>query len=546
MELHSRLTELGLGLDKEEQQHPGGVEQDATSIAGEMFKDAIVHAKGTVGAGPKKTGVTSAVSDESVAGDSGVYEPSDRPVPQAELLLGYEERGGPPGCAQVRLGLKYEVKDKRFTVLVMQLSNCSALTPLPNHKMYIRVAVLPCSETTRCLFRTRGSLPQDAVEVNEVFGIQMAHNVLRQKTLRVDVCHTSPSGREECLAGAQISLADVNTSGERCVKCYNLLSYSFMPQINSKDKETGTATQSERSSVPTTGRVAGSLEGAPEEDEWHSEVLEGDVFEDEGDNHVEGPEEEELYPESSQWEGEKVAAKPTQTGTMTERVNKETSTGLNHHHAVSSVVRPKEHRLRDVPQQNPFIRGNTIIRSKTFSPGPQSQYICRINRSDSDSSTLSKKSPFVRNASERRSMRMKKPPIPVRGLDGLLRTSLDLELDLQVSRTRHTRLSQELRVLRELKEQLERARQQGTRDLPTWVQDDERFRLLLRQAEKQTREEQLQEQRVEKMMRAAAKDVHKLRGQSRKEVPEVQSFREKMAFFTRAKINIPDLPADDV
>uniref|UniRef100_A0A8C7VRR5 WW and C2 domain containing 1 n=1 Tax=Oncorhynchus mykiss TaxID=8022 RepID=A0A8C7VRR5_ONCMY len=395
MELHSRLTELG--LDKEEQQHPGGVEQDATTIAGEMFK---------------------AVSDESVAGDSGVYEPSETRWVQ-----------------------------------------------------YIRVAVLPCSESTCCLFRTRGSLPQDIVEVNEVFGVQMAHNALRQKTLRVDICHTSLSGREECLAGAQISLADVNTSGERCVKSYNLLSYSFMPQINNKDK-TGTARQCER-------------------------------------------------------------------------VNKETSTG-HHHHVSSSVVRPKERRPHHVPQQNAFFQGNTIIRSKTFSPGPQSQYICRINRSDSDSSTLSKKSPFIRNASERRSMRMKKPSVPVRSLDGLLRTSLDLELDLQVSRTRHTRLAQELRVLRELKEQLERARQQGTRDLPTWVQDDERFRLLLRQAEKQTREEQLQEQRVEKMMRAAAKDVHKLRGQSRKEMPEVQSFRSKMAFFTRAKTNIPDLPVDDV
>ena len=39
MELHSRLTELG--LDKEEQQHPGGVEQDATTIAGEMFKGTV-------------------------------------------------------------------------------------------------------------------------------------------------------------------------------------------------------------------------------------------------------------------------------------------------------------------------------------------------------------------------------------------------------------------------------------------------------------------------------------------------------------------------
>ncbi|XP_041749925.1 protein KIBRA isoform X2 [Coregonus clupeaformis] len=549
MELHSRLTELGLGLDREEQQHRGGVEQDATIIAGEMFKDAIVQVRGTAGAGPRKMGVTSAVSDESVAGDSGVYEPSERrSVLPAELLLGCEERGGPLGCAQVRLGLKYEVKDERFTVFVMQLSNCSALALPPDHKIYIRVVVLPCSEPTCCLFRTRGSLPQDTVEVSEVFGVQMAHNALRQKTLRVDICHTRPSGREECLAGAQISLADVNTSGERCVKCYNLLSYSFMPQINSKDKKTGTTTQSERSSVPTTERVAGSLEGASEEDEWHSEELEGEGFEDEEDNNTEGAgpleEEEGLYPDSSQWEGEEVTTKPTQTGTMAERVNKETSTGHHHHHASSWVVRPKERRPHDVPQQNPFIRGNAIIRSKTFSPGPQSQYICRINRSDSDSSTLSKKSQFVRNASERRSMRMKKPP--VRGLDGLLRTSLDLELDLQVSRTCHTRLAQELRVLRELKEQLERARQQGTRDLPTWVQDDERFRLLLRQAEKQTREEQLQEQRVEKMMRAAAKDVHKIRGQSRKEVPEVQSFREKMAFFTRAKTNIPDLPVDDV
>lgn len=75
--------------------------------------------------------------------------------------------------------------------------------------------------------------------------------------------------------------------------------------------------------------------------------------------------------------------------------------------------------------------------------------------------------------------------MPIKGLDGLLRTSLDLELDLQVSRTRQARLDQELHVLRELKAQLEKARQQGQRELPAWVREDERFRLLLKQAEKQ-------------------------------------------------------------
>ncbi|KTF89360.1 hypothetical protein cypCar_00020535, partial [Cyprinus carpio] len=272
-----------------------------------------------------------------------------------------------------------------------------------------------------------------------------------------------------------------------------------------------------------------------------TEALEGDVFVDEEGS--DGEEDEEFYPDDCQWEQEEEPVKPGPTAVITEKVNKETSVdGLPHS---ASVVRPKEQR-HDVHQRNPFMRGNTIIRSKTFSPGPQSQYICRINRSDSDSSTLSKKSPFVRNASERRSVRMKKPQMQVKGLDGLLRTSLDLELDLQVTRTRHSRLNEELRVLRELKGQLESARQQGQHVLPTWVQEDERFCLLLKHTERQTHEEQLQEQRVEKMMRAAAKDVHKIRGQSLKEVPGVQSFREKMAFFTRAKINIPDLPADDV
>ncbi|XP_071766433.2 LOW QUALITY PROTEIN: protein KIBRA [Centroberyx gerrardi] len=559
LELHSRLAELELGLDSQEQrqeEHGGAGEADGkqnhNATPGDEVKDSAPQLRGS-GAGPKKMGVTSAVSDESVAGDSGVYEPSERrPGHPPELLLGpYEER---PCCSQVQLGLRYEPRDQRFTVYVMQLSNCSALCLPAEQKMYLRLVVLPCSEATRCLFRTRGSLPHDTVEVNEVFGLQISHNALRQKTLRLDVCNTGKSGREDCLAGAQISLADVNCSEERCTKWYNLLSHAYMPEINNKDKDGEAAAKPDRT-VSSSERVRASLEGAAE-DEWHGDPLEADMFDDEEGNGVEGEgpleAEEEFYPDSSQWEAEEEeeeaekeeVTKPAPTGAITERVNKETSMdGLLPHHC--SVVRPKERRP-DVPQQNPFVRGNTIIRSKTFSPGPQSQYICRINRSDSDSSTLSKKSPFVRNASERRSMRMKKPPVPVKGLDGLLRTSLDLELDLQVSRTRQARLAQELRVLRELKEQLEKARQQGQRELPAWVQEDERFRLLLKQAEKQTREEQLQEQRVEKMMRAAAKDVHKIRGQSRKEVPEIQTFREKMAFFTRAKTSIPDLPADDV
>uniref|UniRef100_A0A8C3G166 WW and C2 domain containing 1 n=1 Tax=Cyclopterus lumpus TaxID=8103 RepID=A0A8C3G166_CYCLU len=511
LELHSRLAEL-----------EGGEGEEGVGLQPPCTTPQL---RGT-GAGPKKMGVTSAVSDESVAGDSGVYEPSERrPGLPTDLLLSADEERLALCCSQVQLGFRYESRDHRFTIYVMQLSNCSALCLPADQKMYVRSAVLPCVETTRCLFRTRGSLPQDVVEVNEVFSMQISHSALRQKTLRVDVCNTSKSGHEECLAGAQISLADVSCSEDRCTKWYNLLSRAYL-----------------RASIFLTASLLLIVR--------HGDPL--DMSDDEEGNGVEGvgplEEEDGFYPDSSQWRAEEEEEEKEEEEKVTKpptAVNKETSMGnlLPSYHG--SVVRPKERRP-DVHQQNPFMRGNTIIRSKTFSPGPQSQYICRVNRSDSDSSTLSKKSPFVRNASERRSMRMKKPPLQLKGLDGLLRTSMDLEIDLQVSRTRQSRLAQELRVLRELKAQLEKARQQGQRELPAWVQEDERFRLLLKQAEKQTREEQLQEKRVEKMMRAAAKEVHKIRGQSRKEVPEVQTFREKMAFFTRAKSSIPDLPADDV
>ncbi|XP_053503961.1 protein KIBRA [Ictalurus furcatus] len=537
LELQARLSELSL---------QGDAKQDAS-------KDLDSQTR-VPGSGSKKAGVTSAVSDESVAGDSGVYEASEkRPGVPAEQMSG-DEDGGLVSCAQIRLGLKYEAKEKRFAIFVMQLTNCSTLSVPASQNMYVRVVVLPCPEATRCLFRTRSSRAHDALEINEVFAMQLSPSAFRQKTLRVDVCSTTESRREECLAGAQISLADMECSEEWYTKWYNLLNYMLIPDMNGKNKELKAPTQSDKTIDGSSEIQAANVKTA--ETDWRTEPLEGDVFVDGVGSDVEG---EEFNSEGCQWEvedeeeeeveEEKQQAAPTKPLSKTaaaipEKVNKETSMeGLPH--AAASVVRPKERRL-ELNQQNLFVRGNTIIRSKTFSPGPQSQYICRINRSDSDSSTLSKKSPFVRNASERRSVRIKKPPTQTHGSDGVMRTPMDLELELQASRTRHSRLNEELRVLRQLKEQMESARQQGQRSLPAWVQEDERFRLLLTQAEKQTQEEQLQEQRVEKMMRAAAKEVHKIRGQSRKEGPEVQSFREKMAFFTRVKINVPDLPADDV
>uniref|UniRef100_A0A8B9TCC9 WW and C2 domain containing 1 n=1 Tax=Anas platyrhynchos TaxID=8839 RepID=A0A8B9TCC9_ANAPL len=466
--------------------------------------------------------VSAAVSDESVAGDSGVYEASvQRPSVSEVVVFDSDDTEG-VGTAKVQIAMRYDDKNKQFAILVIQLSNVQALLSQQDQKVNIRVAVLPCSESTSCLFRTRPVEASDNLTYNEAFWVSISYPALRQKTLRVDVCTVDKSHLEECLGGAQISLAEICRSGEKSTRWYNLLSYKYLQKQNRKMVSLKEASCSPQDSV--------------------SALLEQTAVE------LEAVEKKLEESRSTLTSGENcpgcVSLVRQQAGVYTAvsvfQVDKETNTDSLAQS--STVVRPKDKRAANPPQAQ-FVRGSTIIRSKTFSPGPQSQYVCRLNRSDSDSSTLSKKPPFVRNAMERRSVRVKRPSVKSFGTERLIRTSLDLELDLQASKTWHDRLVQEISVLRELKEQLEQAQSQGEKELPQWVKDDERFRLLLRLVEKRNTSVS---SKPDKMMRAAAKDVHRLRGQSRKEPLEVQSFREKMAFFTRPRINIPTLSADDV
>ncbi|XP_073913843.1 protein KIBRA [Castor canadensis] len=540
-ELSASLCELSLGGGRQERyrlEEPGP-EGKALGQAGNAAP----------GCGLKVSCVSAAVSDESVAGDSGVYEASvQRRGVEAAAFDGDESEA--VGATRVQIALKYDEKNKKFAILIIQLSNLSALLLPQDRKVNIRVAILPCSESTTCLFRTRPLDAADTLVFNEPFWVSMSYPALHQKTLRVDVCTTDRSHVEECLGGAQISLAEVCRAGEKSTRWYNVLSYKCWKDPSREVKSsraTGLGPEStdtvsallEQTVMELEKRQEGRGSSQMLEDSWRfeEETSENEVAEEEEEGKVEEEEgEEDVFADSTL---------PDVDGHPAVKVDKETNTDTV---ALSpTVVRPKDRRV-GTPSPGPFLRGSTIIRSKTFSPGPQSQYVCRLNRSDSDSSTLSKKPPFVRNSLERRSVRMKRPS-SVKSLhsERLIRTSLDLELDLQATRTWHSQLTQEISVLKELKEQLEQARKQGEQELPARLREDERFRLLLRMLEwRMDRAEHKGELQAEKMVRAAAKDVHRLQGQSCKEPPEVQSFREKMAFFTRPRMNVSTLCADDV
>ncbi|XP_023555381.1 protein WWC2 isoform X2 [Octodon degus] len=541
--------------------------------------------------GEKTACVSAAVSDESVAGDSGVYEASVKRPNEMEDAPYSEEDAAIVETAQVQIGLRYDAKSLSFMVIIVQLRSLHAFLIPHTSKVYFRVAVLPSSTDVSCLFRTKVHPPTESVLFNDVFRMAISQAALQQKTLRVDLCSVSKHRREECLAGTQISLADLPFSNEIFALWYNLLPSKQMPCKKNEEESEDSAFQSDQPLVDSVdldavsallARTSAELltveqELAQEEEpgpEEEHQCLEGDwltMLREASDEIVaEKGAEVKLAEDSSctedlngctdlpetnedrcRKEDECARNRPRELPTgVPALVDKETNTDETV--SDSMAVRPKD-RSSLSSRQHPFVRSSVIVRSQTFSPGERSQYICRLNRSDSDSSTLAKKSLFVRNSTERRSLRVKRtvcqPVLRRTAQECPVRTSLDLELDLQASLTHQSRLNDELQALRDLRQKLEELKTQGETDLPLGVLEDERFQKLLKQAEKQaeqSKEEQKQGLNAEKLMRQVSKDVCRLREQSRKVPQQVQSFREKIAYFTRAKISIPSLPADDV
>lgn len=176
-----------------------------------------------------------------------------------------------------------------------------------------------------------------------------------------------------------------------------------------------------------------------------------------------------------------------------------------------------------------------IKRSQTFSPSAvvsKTHYICKLNRSDSDSSMpLYRRGPFQRNSVERRSLRRRQSNsmaalTKVRHSNLTTRTSLDLELDLQAQHTRLHTLNTELTRLRELKQRLETAKEQNDLELATWVLEDQQFQNLIAQAENCKNGKTIEERKVEKMLKKTAKEIYKLRkSKAGNGKPDVISFQ---------------------
>uniref|UniRef100_A0A672HZ41 WWC family member 3 n=1 Tax=Salarias fasciatus TaxID=181472 RepID=A0A672HZ41_SALFA len=505
--------------------------------------------------------VSAGVSEDALATDSGVFEPCAFALDQ---LFAF-----PP--------LRWESGSQSLRLHLLQLKNLNRSIVRDGFKVYVKVHLIPLDASRACAFYCCTALePQHQLSFNEGFRIPVPANALAVCALQLSVCSLGPQAQEELLGTAQLSLADCEGRAEMVYHWLRVQIVSGAESQRPEQKSLGHRRHHDGQDDEQRPRTMVFEKNKKQKAITHNVTIHLEVRDAELElQRLEKKDEPGEAASERSWQAESVdsgcsnstaftaacseglcaegscittGGRCEQTASKLSAVKVEKATMTEGLFPEPVRVRPKERGGR-WGHASPFMRGSTIVRSQTFSPGARSQYVCRLYRSDSDSSTLPKKSPFVRNTLERRTMRYKQQSYRSSLAEQPTRTSLDLELDLQACRTRQRQLMEELSALRELKLRLEEPQSREAAELPHWALRDERFRCLLREAQRQagqSQQEQRQEEAAERRLRKASKEVLQMRGQSQKEPLPVQTFREKMAFFTRPRFNIPPLPADDV
>jgi len=504
--------------------------------------------------------VSAAVSDESVAGDSGVFEASRPSKGDLGLSMNLE-------TAQVQVKLRYSSTDDLLHVGIERARNLAALFIPEGRKVCIKAALLPSISNVLCTFCTRAITDLTKPTFGETFRIAISKSKLLTKTLQVNIWAVDRDNHEDCLGSAQVSMADFKTS-TTSVKWYNVLSFHFMqPEVkrpvsasprahhlkqeseissmNSSRQGTLKEESSDESTIISSQTSTLTRNIGPESMLTQAEyTVDGgipfQVEEDESDEDEDVNDEDEFVINENTDSFVFPLASPA--------VDAETNTEC------VFIQQPKVGRKSSLPTN---AISSSVKRSKTFSPSApinKTEYNCRLNRSDSDSAMpLYRRVPFQRTSKERRSLHVptKAQPsrpgqrLPVPDLPNT-KTSIDLELDLAAQQSKLTVLNEEIERLRQIKSKMEEARDNGNSELPAWFHEDEKFQALLASLEFKKGQKSLEEKRIEKLLKKHAKEIYKLRKtKSIKGQLDVQSFKEKMAFFTSVKAHVPILGGDE-
>ncbi|XP_072945561.1 protein kibra isoform X2 [Epargyreus clarus] len=475
--------------------------------------------------GTNTRSVSAAVSDESVAGDSGVFEAAQA------------ADGNTVNSTQIEIKLRYCMDESALEIGILRARNLHALYIDIGTEVAVRGALVVGGGGGVALASAALAWRGSTLVWRRVQRAALTPRALRAVTIQLNLVAGA-----ECLGCAQVSLADFDPDTVS-QKWYNVLSFRCMRRDESSDESTVISSQT---STLTRNRGPESMTGAEcnvdcvdnsdsDDDETReplNQIVEEDSFEDYIPEEELVLEEEYLHPTTAE---------------------KETNTECNFcPEGARQLHRRKSQQVSADTEEAPA----TIKRSQTFSPQPQStvkgQYICRLNRSESDSwmSVGARRAapagiPFDRTLRERRSLRWGR----VRGgaacrrgastKTRTARTSLDLTLDLRAQHSRLADLRHEITHLQQLKKRLEEACSRGDPAVAAWVAEDETLRRLVAAPAAGG-------ERAARLLHRTCREIYRLR-RSRQggRKPDLVTFKEKMAFFTRTKTTVPMLPDEE-
>ncbi|RXG51749.1 Protein KIBRA [Armadillidium vulgare] len=528
--------------------------------------------------------MSAAVSDESVAGDSGVYEACPKGSNSPDCL----------DTPQVQIKLRYKKRENLLFVEIERARNLGSLFYDENCKVCIKVQLFPAGTST---FTCCTHLDCDLVKpvFGETFSFVVSPRRLASKTIQVNVWSVRDSSEipeEECIGYVQISLAD-SALETPLTRWYNILNYALLrpdavcrevrDDMSSKSSTLRSSTSNSNANVKEESSDESTIISSqtstltrnlgPEvlrlnlllSSDDHDHVIDSDEDEreEEEDEVDEGSEEDSPLPieedfteaalDNALENASDTAVDGDTSDLFIETADKETNTECMFTplptSSTSSSTAGTSSALR------PTI--SVIKRSQTFTPSAvasKTSYICRLNRSDSDSCVpLNRKAPFQRGTAERKSLRRKgrqhsasfrfaSKPSLTSGLKGP-RTSLDLELDLAAQQLRLNQLREEIESLKNLKSQLQTAK--NSPELPSWAADSSTVPAVLSIATKGTAVKTPEDKRMQKMLRRTSREIHKLRhSKTPRGQPDLISFKEKIAFFLKSNTTIPPLNID--
>lgn len=370
---------------------------------------------------PSTRSVSAAVSNESMTADSGVYEVACK-------------------RAEIHLEFLYRKQEGSLTITLECLRNLSVIWPLgPSHICFLKGNLnlgssVPTKELRTDWFQV--DLEGEESKINQKVQVKVTREQLCEASLQLLIFVDTGGGQEECIGGVGIGLARILMHPDQALK-HSYAIQSLLPQAPDVSQ--------------ACRQVSELLESARVKLEQHPDHLSNNGAYNYNHIHTDG------VGQSSDGSPFPYRQPPGISGAT---VSQSQSYARG---TAKSVL-------------NQRGRSTLVSRSKTFSssgqPQLKEQYVCKLNRSESDSSTLSRK-----NSSKRKE-----------STDGTSSSSSNSSRyhQTEASRQRQAQLLEEIEKLREIKRCMEQAKQSGnSSESPNGMGGREILSKLLESAEKE-------------------------------------------------------------